>query len=80
MRSTAVFDADSHLMEVDEWLPAYADPRCAIDCACSASKRRAPVPPSSWRHCRQVPRDGGRPAHWTPRCAPACLTTGASAD
>ncbi len=27
MRSSAVFDADSHLMEVDEWLPAYADPR-----------------------------------------------------
>ena len=26
MRSAAVFDADSHLMEVDEWLPAYADP------------------------------------------------------
>ena len=26
MRSSAVFDADSHLMEVDEWLPAYADP------------------------------------------------------
>jgi predicted TIM-barrel fold metal-dependent hydrolase len=25
MRSSAVFDADSHLMEVDEWLPAYAD-------------------------------------------------------
>ncbi|MGO9341956.1 MAG: amidohydrolase family protein [Acidimicrobiales bacterium] len=27
MRSSAVFDADSHLMEVDEWLPAYADPQ-----------------------------------------------------
>jgi predicted TIM-barrel fold metal-dependent hydrolase len=27
MRSSAVFDADSHLMEVDEWLPAYADPK-----------------------------------------------------
>jgi uncharacterized protein len=27
MRNSAVFDADSHLMEVDEWLPAYADPR-----------------------------------------------------
>jgi uncharacterized protein len=26
MRSSAVFDADSHLMEVDEWLPSYADP------------------------------------------------------
>jgi uncharacterized protein len=26
MRSSTVFDADSHLMEVDEWLPAYADP------------------------------------------------------
>ncbi len=26
MRSSAVFDADSHLMEVDEWLPTYADP------------------------------------------------------
>ena len=25
MRSSAVFDADSHLMEVDEWLPTYAD-------------------------------------------------------
>src|SRR5580704_8486810 len=27
MRSSAVFDADSHLMEVEEWLPAYADPQ-----------------------------------------------------
>src|SRR5580700_4810712 len=27
MRSSAVFDADSHLMEVDDWLPAYADPQ-----------------------------------------------------
>ncbi|MFZ0171179.1 MAG: amidohydrolase family protein [Acidimicrobiales bacterium] len=27
MRSSAVFDADSHLMEVDEWLPTYADPQ-----------------------------------------------------
>jgi uncharacterized protein len=26
MRSPAVFDADSHLMEVEEWLPAYTDP------------------------------------------------------
>jgi predicted TIM-barrel fold metal-dependent hydrolase len=26
MRSSAVFDADSHLMEVEDWLPAYADP------------------------------------------------------
>ncbi|MGH9016816.1 MAG: amidohydrolase family protein [Acidimicrobiales bacterium] len=26
MRTSAVFDADSHLMEVDDWLPAYADP------------------------------------------------------
>jgi len=26
MRSSAVFDADSHLMEVDGWLPGYADP------------------------------------------------------
>ncbi|MHB1582812.1 MAG: amidohydrolase family protein [Acidimicrobiales bacterium] len=26
MRSSAVFDADSHLMEVDDWLPGYADP------------------------------------------------------
>jgi len=26
MRSSAVFDADSHLMEVEEWLSAYADP------------------------------------------------------
>lgn len=25
MRSSAVFDADSHLMEVSEWLPGYAD-------------------------------------------------------
>ena len=23
---TTVFDADSHLMEVEDWLPAYADP------------------------------------------------------
>src|SRR4029077_1150137 len=22
----AIFDADSHVMEVDEWLPGYADP------------------------------------------------------
>jgi uncharacterized protein len=27
MRSSAVFDADSHLMEVDDWLPAYAEPQ-----------------------------------------------------
>lgn len=27
MRSSAIFDADSHLMEVDEWLPTYADPQ-----------------------------------------------------
>jgi len=27
MRSSAVFDADSHLMEVEEWLSAYADPQ-----------------------------------------------------
>ncbi|MGA2836650.1 MAG: amidohydrolase family protein [Acidimicrobiales bacterium] len=27
MRSSAVFDADSHLMEIDDWLPSYADPR-----------------------------------------------------
>ena len=26
MRSSAVFDADSHLMEVEQWLPGYADP------------------------------------------------------
>jgi predicted TIM-barrel fold metal-dependent hydrolase len=27
MPNSAVFDADSHLMEVDEWLPTYADPQ-----------------------------------------------------
>jgi len=27
MRNSAVFDADSHLMEIDEWLPSYADPQ-----------------------------------------------------
>jgi predicted TIM-barrel fold metal-dependent hydrolase len=26
MMRTTVFDADSHLMEVEDWLPAYADP------------------------------------------------------
>lgn len=27
MRSSSVFDADSHLMEVNDWLPGYADPQ-----------------------------------------------------
>ena len=24
--ATAMFDADSHVMEIEEWLPAFADP------------------------------------------------------
>ena len=43
---TAIFDADSHLMETAEWLGAFADPPCATGCRRSGWTAPAPGRPS----------------------------------
>ncbi len=60
MRSSAVFDADSHLMEVDDWLPAYADPHVrdrlrplAFDKAGAGAARLMSSLPELWAQQRE---------------------------
>lgn len=59
MRSTAVFDADSHLMEISEWLPTYADPRVrdrlrplGLDKAGAGAAELMSSLPALWAHQR----------------------------